>query len=106
MDQFPVKLDMFQVVVGVFLPIAIAVIVQCQYSKRIKAALSVACVVVAAGVHLYFADGWDFANLPFTFLKIGYLSGTSYLVFLRPLGITDWIEKTINPGKPSSCDPV
>ena len=106
MIQFPVTLDMYQVVVGFLLPAAIAVIVQCQYSKKLKALLAVACVVAAAGIHLFFAGAFDLSDLPGSLLKIGYLSGTSYLIFLRPLGITDWIEQHVNSGKEASCDPV
>ena len=105
MQEFPLKIDMYQLIVGILLPMAIAAIVQCQYSPRLKALASALCVIVAAGLHLYFMGGWNFADLPGTFLKIGYISGTTYLVFLRPLGVTDWIEQHVNPGKTSACDP-
>jgi len=95
--QFPVTIDMFQTVVGVVLPTIIAVVVKSHYTSRVKALISVACVIVVSFLHLFFMGEFSFGDLSGSILKIGYISVTMYFGFFKPVGITDWIETKVNP---------
>lgn len=106
MEQFPVTLDMYQKVVGFFLPSIIAVANRCTWSQTTKYAVSFGIVCVAVVVHLVFAGEWSMSDLPTSVLKMLTMTIGSYLLFWRPSGLSDKIERNINAGKTTTCDDV
>lgn len=99
MEQFPINIDMYMAIVSFFLPGLIAVVNRCSWSSARKYWASFGIVCVAAAGHLIFSGQADWTDIPGTVLKVLFLSIGSYLVFWRPSGISDRIEKGINPGK-------
>jgi len=92
MQSFPVSLDMYQGIVGFFLPVLIAMLCRPSLGQYAKYWLSFALVFIAAAGEVYFTLGFDLAALPVTILKILSLTIGSYLIFWRPSGINRAIE--------------
>jgi uncharacterized membrane protein len=103
MEQFPVNLDMYVAVVGFFLPSLIAVVNRCTWAQTTKYFVSFCVVCIAVIGHLIFAGEWNVQDIPGSILKMLFMTIGSYLVFWRPSGLSDKIERNINPGKTTTC---
>ena len=95
MEQFPVTLDMYQSVVGLLLPLLISFAVSPTWPAKAKVGVSFVLVLVAATGHVFFMGAFVMEDLPGTILKILFLSTGSYLVFWRPAGIAEKVERSV-----------
>ena len=95
MENFPVNLDMYQAIVGFFLPVLIAAICRPTLGPQAKYWIGFLLVFIAATGHLFFAGGFNLVDLPGTMLKILFLVIGSYLVFWKPSGINTIIEEKV-----------
>jgi hypothetical protein len=103
MEQQALTLDMYQQIVGFFLPPLIAVVNRCTWKQTTKYFISFGIVCVAVICHLIFAGQWSMADLPGSILKMLTMTIGSYLIFWRPSGISDKIEQNVNAGKTATC---
>lgn len=90
--------QMYAMVMGVFLPILIAIIVQTHWPQALKtwAALAVT-LLFAAGV-LFFDGRWNPTNIIGTILILFFEVSTTYAHFWKPSTIAPTIERTTTPG--------
>ena len=95
MENFPVSIDMYTVVVGLLLPLLIATILSPDWTKQTKGWISFGLVFLAAAGHLFFIGEFVLADFPSTLLKILFLTTGSYLSFWRPTGINNAVENNI-----------
>jgi hypothetical protein len=94
--EFPINLTMWQTIVGIALPLAIAMVIQPDWKALTKFWVSfVFCLAASAG-DIWFSGGLDIADLPTSLLKIVFLCFTSYVAFWKPSGIGGAIEFNIN----------
>jgi hypothetical protein len=96
--EFPVNFEMWQIIIGLGLPLVISMIAQPAWSKAAKFWVSFALVCGAAFGDIYFSGALVLTDLGATFLKILFLAFTSYKVFWHPSGIAEGVERTINSG--------
>jgi hypothetical protein len=85
--------------VGVGLPLIISVIIKPDWSKAAKFWTAFVFVIMASFGDIYFSGQFVLADIGGTMLKMLFIAFTSYKVFWHPSGITDKIEKNVNPGK-------
>ena len=95
MENFPINLDMYQAIVGFFLPVLIAAICRPSLGPQAKYWIGFLLVFIAAAIHLFFAGGLNFAEFPGTLLKILTLTIGPYLIFWKPSGIIGVIEEKV-----------
>lgn len=104
--EFPINIDMYTTIVGLFLPILISTLVRPEWKKEYKGLVSFALVFAAALGHIFFLGELNLADLPGTCLKILFLTAGSYVSFWRPSGIGDVIEKKVGlKSKDPNIDP-
>ena len=94
-----VGLDMYIAVVGVLLPAITAVFKDVKWSKQVRTLVSLAVAIIVAAGHLFYAGDFNIANLPESFLKILFISTTTYAYYWKPTGIEEKISKTVGVGR-------
>ena len=85
----------YEVVVGIFLPLLIAVFVKEAWDKKLKVLISFLFVVAAAIGHAFYSGLWGAGALSGSVLKILVLTVTTYKGFWLATGVTDLIEKKV-----------
>jgi len=91
----PEKLiDLYQVVVGVLLPMLIALFIKKTWDTKKKVWISMLFVMLASIGHLFYSGDFDLTNLPVTFLKIFGLTVITYKGFWNPSGAINSAENT------------
>lgn len=88
----PSTIDQWTVVVGILLPLVIAVINRTAWTAPQKACAALLICVVAAGVEVWVKGQWNAQNLGTTAVAIFFVVVTTYKGFWKPTGITDSIE--------------
>lgn len=97
--DFPVNLEMWQLIVGVGLPLLIAVVIKPDWPSLTKWWVGFAmCFVVSIG-DVWFSGHFVLVDLGGTLLKVVFLCFTSYLTIWKPSGIAEGIEKRVLGGK-------
>jgi len=85
----------YEIVVGIFLPLLIAVFVKEAWDKKLKVLVSFLFVVAAAIGHAFYSGLWGAGALSGSVLKILVLTVTTYKGFWISTGVTDFIEKKV-----------
>lgn len=89
----PAQIDQWTTVVGVLLPLAIAVINRERWASGEKALAAIGICVLAAAGDVFFKGQFSLKNWSQTALYIFFLVVTSYAGFWRPTGIADKVGK-------------
>jgi hypothetical protein len=95
MQELPATFDMFEAIVGVFLPLIIAFFSKQSWSASVKTFAAFAAVFVVSIGHTFFIGELTFTDAGATFLKIFFLTITTYYGFWKPSGIAPNIEKRV-----------
>jgi hypothetical protein len=97
--EFPVNFEMWQLIVGIMLPLLIAVVIKPDWPKLRKYWVAFAMCVAASIGDVWFSGHFVLADLGGTLLKVVFLCFTSYLTFWKPSGIAEGVEKKVLGGK-------
>jgi len=92
--------EMYSLLVGFFLPPALAVIVQQRWSDKLKTAVAfVACLIAGAGVAYFQGDltGKRFVTAALVVMTTGY---ATYRNFWKTSGVSGAIEEKTEVGGP------
>ena len=95
MEQAGDLFSMYELVVGILLPLLISIIVAPDWNTTTKGLVSFGLVLLAAVGHLFFLEGFQLGEIPATVLKILVLTVTTYAGFWKPTGLKETIEKKI-----------
>jgi len=90
--------EMYSLLVGFFLPPALALLIQTHWDEKLKTAVAfVACVIAGAGVAYFQGDltGKRFVTAALVILTTGY---ATYRNFWKTSGIAPTIEKATTIG--------
>ncbi len=85
-------IGMYEIVVGVFLPLVISLFVREQWTKERKLWISLLFVVLASAGYIFYTGQFDLQNIGGTVLKIFFISITTYKLFWLPSGVTNGLE--------------
>lgn len=86
--------------VGLLLPLLVAVVQQAHWSAKVRTTVGVAACVVAAVGTAYFQGKLDLHNFVESALVIFTLAKVSYLSVWKPTGTTPAIEQATSPTPP------
>lgn len=100
--EWETPIDMYILVVGVFLPLIISIFKNLAWSDAAKKILFLVFAFVASLIHLYFMEGITWADWPITFLKIGVLMQSVYTWVWKPTGIDEKIAASVGFGSTKS----
>ncbi len=93
MNPLPTSIDQYTAVLGVFLPLVIAVINRTAWASPLKSIAALAVCVIAAAVELIVKGQFSFAAWGTNLLTIFFLVVTTYQGFWKPTGIAEAVEK-------------
>lgn len=85
-------LGMYEIVVGIFLPLVISLFIREQWTKERKLWVSLLFVVLASAGYILYTGQFDMSNIGATILKIFFISVTTYKLFWLPSGVTNGLE--------------
>ena len=85
-------IGMYEMVVGIFLPLLVSVFVREQWQKSTKLWVSFCFVLAASAGYIFYTGQFDLANVGATVLKIFGVSVTTYKLFWLPSGVTNSLE--------------
>lgn len=92
------NLELWSGVVGFFLPLVMAVIIQTGWQQQIQAVLAFLAVLVASAVTVFLqTDDWDWSNWLNSALVILVTTISAYKGFWKPTGIAPTIEEKTSP---------
>lgn len=86
------NLELWTYVVGVVLPLIVAIVVQSQWGRPMQAIVCVLLCIVAGAVTCYLNDSLNPADVAGSVLRVFVAAITSYYGFWRPLNIAPTIE--------------
>ena len=94
--EFPTDIKMYEAVIGAFLPLLIAVLTSTDWPAYAKRLLLIALALLASVGHALYAGALDMSILSTTFLKIVFISATTYSYVWKWSGTAEYIERRIN----------
>lgn len=83
---------MYEIVVGILLPLLISVFVRQEWPKSTKTWVSFGFVVLASAGYIFYTGQFALGNMGATVLKIFFVSVTTYKLFWLPSGVTNGLE--------------
>ena len=89
----PSTLDQWTAVVGILLPLAIAVINRTAWESPLKAIAAVGVCMLAAAGEVAVKGQFDLKHWSQNALAVFFLTVTTYYGFWKPTGIADAVEK-------------
>lgn len=89
----PPQIDQWTTVVGILLPLAVAVVNRTAWASGAKALMALLICVLAAGGDVYFKGAFSLKAWSQTALYIFFLVVTTYVGVWRPTGLADAVEK-------------
>lgn len=89
----PSQIDNWTTIVGVFLPLVIAVVNRQSWGAPLKALAALAICILAAAGDVYWKGQFSVSNWAETTLAIFVIVATSYVAFWKPTGLADAVEK-------------
>lgn len=94
--------DMWTILVGFLLPLAVAMVNQSHWSKILRAIVSFAICIVVAIVDVLIQGNWNSHDLTRTLVLIAFVAYTSYQLFWRPSAIAPTIEAATSTNHPTA----
>lgn len=91
----PSTIDQWTMLVGILLPLGIAVVNRTAWGSIAKALAAVALCVLAAAGDVYLKGPFSAGSLGQNALAIFFLVVTTYHGFWKPTGITDYVEQHV-----------
>lgn len=85
-------IGLYEMIVGIFLPLIISVFVREQWTKERKLWISLGFVILASAGYVFYSGEFDLVNIGGTVLKIFGISVTTYKLFWLPSGVTNGLE--------------
>ena len=101
------NIETYQVIIGFFLPVIISTIARPNWPKDLKYWVSFGVVFIAAMGEMFFSGTFNLADIPGTVLSALAMTIGPYLIFWKPSGLAEGIEKRIGlKDKPSGNEGV
>ena len=102
-----INVETYQIVIGFFLPVIISTIARPDWPKGLKYWVSFGVVFVVALGEMYFSGNFILTDIPGTILSALTMTIGPYLIFWKPSGLAEGIEKRIGlKDKPSNNEGV
>ena len=89
------NIETYQVVIGFFLPVLLSTILRPEWHKDLKYWISFGVVFIVALGDLFFSGNFVLTDIPGTILAALALTIGPYLIFWKPSGLAEKIEKNI-----------
>ncbi len=94
------SLEMWSLIVGFFLPLAIASIMRKNWTEPLRATVAfIACVAAAMGI-VWFSGQFDAKDISTSILLVVVTSIATFKGFWQKTGVTTTIESLTNPSSP------
>ena len=97
--DFPINFEMWQAIVGLLLPLAVAFAKNLTWPKWIKLALMFGLSFVVSFIELIITGEFTAADLLSSFLKIAFLATTAYAWLWNTIGLDAKIAANFGVGK-------
>jgi len=99
-----VNIETYQLVIGFFLPVIISTIARPSWPKDLKYWVSFGVVFIVALGDLFFSGKFILTDIPGTILSALAMTIGPYLIFWKPSGLAEGIEKRIGLKDKSSSN--